>query len=123
MTPNKEITLTCSDPGLSTEEDNLVQRAAAELLRHVGGRQSAAIHLEKSIPQASGLAGGSSDAAATLAGLNEIWNLKPPRQALQKIGGPGGNGNAFFFNGPGACCTGWRVPRGGRPHGSGFRKR
>src|SRR5712692_9413402 len=56
------IRLSCDHPGLSTGPDNLVSRAAECLRRHTGCTRGAAIRLFKRIPQAAGLAGGSTDA-------------------------------------------------------------
>ncbi|HRZ18256.1 MAG TPA: 4-(cytidine 5'-diphospho)-2-C-methyl-D-erythritol kinase [Candidatus Hydrogenedentes bacterium] len=69
------LTLECSLPGLCAPEDNLALRAAALLRRHTGCRAGAHIRLEKRIPVAAGLAGGSADAAAALRGLNRLWGL------------------------------------------------
>ncbi|MCM8814213.1 MAG: 4-(cytidine 5'-diphospho)-2-C-methyl-D-erythritol kinase [Candidatus Omnitrophica bacterium] len=68
------IVFSCSDPALATAE-NLVCRAAALLQKTSGFSGGARIHLRKRIPCAAGLGGGSSDAAATLLGLNRLWGL------------------------------------------------
>jgi 4-diphosphocytidyl-2-C-methyl-D-erythritol kinase len=67
--------LGCSRPDLDTGADNLVCRAATVLREKTGCARGAAIHLEKNIPIAAGLAGGSGNAAATLAALNVLWDL------------------------------------------------
>ena len=71
------VVLSCNEPSLSVGEDNLVCRAARALATRaaecgvaVGGELC--IQLEKNIPMAAGLAGGSADAAATLRGFNEL---------------------------------------------------
>src|SRR5450755_3233260 len=56
------LRMTCSNSELSTGPDNLVQRAAHLLRQKTGSSRGATIHLEKRIPLAAGLAGGSSDA-------------------------------------------------------------
>src|SRR5262249_10868688 len=71
--PSGEVQLSSDHPQLPTGAENLIQRAAAALRKHTGCQQGAAIRLTKRIPLAAGLAGGSSDAAATLVGLNELW--------------------------------------------------
>src|SRR5947207_4295880 len=71
--PTGHVRLQCDLPNLSTGPDNLVCRAAEALRRHAGITRGAAIRLTKRIPLAAGLAGGSTDAAATLAGLNQLW--------------------------------------------------
>ncbi len=79
----KGISLTCSDPRLPTGEDNLVVRAARLLQRETDTTKGVAIHLEKRIPLAAGLAGGSGNAAATLVALDTLWklNLAPAKLA------------------------------------------
>lgn len=67
-----KIELHCDTPGLSTGEDNLVCRAARMFMDRYGKR-NLRIRLEKQIPIAAGLAGGSSDAAATLRALNRLY--------------------------------------------------
>ena len=71
-------------------EDNLVYKAAARLLdRYLwgkGGKGGVKISLEKHIPIAAGMAGGSSDAAATLTGLNELFELGLMGKELMEIG-------------------------------------
>src|SRR4051812_5948637 len=70
------ITLECDPPGLPTGPGNLVYKAADALPRHATRPAlGAAIRLVKRIPAQAGLAGGSSDAAATIAGLNRVWKL------------------------------------------------
>ena len=75
-TADAQITLSCDDPSLSTGADNLVLKAA-ELLRARSGfsELGVSMHLEKRIPIGAGLAGGSSDGAAALVGLNALWGL------------------------------------------------
>ena len=86
------LTLTISGEqsgGLSVETDNLVLRAAKLLQGHVSRPElGAAIHLEKVLPVASGIGGGSADAAAALTGLNSLWNLNLDQTELQKLSLP-----------------------------------
>jgi 4-diphosphocytidyl-2-C-methyl-D-erythritol kinase len=101
-----KIQLHCSRPDLSTGSENLVVRAA-ELLRHrTGCQRGADIRLTKRIPVAAGLAGGSTDAAAALAGLNDLWGLGLPRHELASLGAELGSDVPFFFATPAAWCTG-----------------
>ena len=75
------FSLTLSGPfgrDLSVGEDNLVLRAARELAGHAGMRQGAALHLEKNLPLASGIGGGSSDAATALHFLARHWGCEIP---------------------------------------------
>jgi 4-diphosphocytidyl-2-C-methyl-D-erythritol kinase len=100
------LSLTCDDPGLPTGPDNLVIRAASRLRDATGCTAGAEIRLTKRIPWAAGLGGGSSDAAATLVGLNELWKLGLSPAALARIGAGIGSDVPFFLNGPAAWCTG-----------------
>src|SRR5947209_6913376 len=81
-----EIRLHSDHPNLSTGPENLIVRAAELLRRRTGCGRGAAVRLAKRIPMAAGLAGGSSDAAATLAGLNRLWRLGLTRGELAVLG-------------------------------------
>jgi 4-diphosphocytidyl-2-C-methyl-D-erythritol kinase len=104
--PSGHVRLSCDLPGLSTGPENLVCRAAEALRRRTGSTQGAAIRLAKRIPMAAGLAGGSTDAAATLAGLNCSWELGLSACELAAIGAEIGSDVPFFFSTPAAWCTG-----------------
>lgn len=71
---------------LGDSETNLVTRAARLLQEACGVRQGAGIRVRKRIPIGGGLGGGSSDAAAALVGLNTLWRLGLPREALVTLG-------------------------------------
>lgn len=80
-TPAETISLSLSGrfgAGLSAEPDNLVLRAARALLAQVGGGQGASLSLEKNLPIASGIGGGSADAAAALRVLARLWKPSQP---------------------------------------------
>jgi 4-diphosphocytidyl-2-C-methyl-D-erythritol kinase len=100
------ICLRCDHPDLPTGPDNLVYRAAELLRQRHGIEAGAEILLRKRIPLAAGLAGGSSDAAATLAGLNRLWRLGLGRDELAALGAEVGSDVPFFFHAPAAWCTG-----------------
>ena len=100
------IQLICNRPDLSVGPDNLVVRAATLLKERTGCDRGARIRLTKRIPLAAGLAGGSSDAAATLRGLNRLWRLGLSRKRLRDLGAELGSDVAFFFATPAAWCTG-----------------
>jgi 4-diphosphocytidyl-2-C-methyl-D-erythritol kinase len=102
----REIRLACNHPDLSTGSENLVVRAAQLLRERTGCRRGAQIRLAKQIPLAAGLAGGSTDAAATLAGLNRLWQLGLAQPDLAQLGAVLGSDVAFFFATPAAWCTG-----------------
>ncbi len=101
-----EISLSCDDPELPTGPGNLAIKAAQLLQERTGCERGAAIELKKRIPWAAGLGGGSSDAAATLAGLNELWELGLPTERLAALGAEIGSDVPFFFHTPAAFCTG-----------------
>ena len=91
----EEITLSVTGPfapALAGEGDNLVLRAARALRAAFGIGQGAAIHLDKHLPVASGIGGGSADAAATLRLLTRLWGLPgdDPSQATLHL--PRGRG-------------------------------
>jgi 4-diphosphocytidyl-2-C-methyl-D-erythritol kinase len=101
-----EVRLLCEHPGLATGPDNLVCRSARLLRQRTGCTRGATVHLTKRIPLAAGLAGGSSDAAATLAGLNGLWGLGLSQRDLASLAAELGSDIAFFFSTPVAWCTG-----------------
>jgi 4-diphosphocytidyl-2-C-methyl-D-erythritol kinase len=68
------IHLTCSEPSLPTDSSNLVCRAAGEFFEAAAIASGVSIHLEKRIPMAAGLGGGSGNAATTLLALNEMFD-------------------------------------------------
>jgi 4-diphosphocytidyl-2-C-methyl-D-erythritol kinase len=72
--------------GLTNSDDNLVLRAASILRAHLGESRGARIKLIKHLPIASGIGGGSSDAAATLVGLNRLWGGVVSDGTLQGLG-------------------------------------
>jgi len=81
-------------------EDNLAYRAAVALREEAGnGNLGALIELEKRIPAAAGLGGGSSDAAAVLRGLKRIWGLDLDIERLARIGASLGADVPFFLHG------------------------
>lgn len=79
------LSLTCDHAPTKNMTDNLVYRVAHAMQDHfrLGGVQ---IHLKKQIPVAAGLGGGSADAAATLRGLNRLFNLGLSLKALAEFG-------------------------------------
>lgn len=94
-------------PQLSTGQDNLIMRAARLLAQETGQELPSRIRVVKRIPMAAGLAGGSTDAAAALQGLNCLWNLKLTNAALCSIGAQIGSDIPFFLGGNGAAiCRG-----------------
>jgi len=100
------LELSVSDPTLPTDASNLAWRAAAALGQAAGVRRGARIAIDKHIPAAAGLGGGSSDAAAVLAGLNRLWGLRWPLARLAEVGAEVGSDVPFFLRGGTAMATG-----------------
>ena len=85
---SRALTLAVGGPeaaALAAEPDNLVLRAARALADAAGIAPRAALSLEKALPVASGIGGGSADAAAALRALNILWNIGWPEARLQDI--------------------------------------
>ena len=104
--PSGAITLRCDDATLPTGADNLVVKAAERLKAASGVSRGVSIELRKAIPAQAGLAGGSSDAAATLRALDRIWDLRTPADRLDALAGEIGSDVAFFNHAPAAICRG-----------------
>jgi 4-diphosphocytidyl-2-C-methyl-D-erythritol kinase len=91
-----EIGLECDEPSL--KRDNLVMRAAILLKEHTKCGLGARIELRKHIPWGMGLGGGSSDAAAALLALNELWGLRLPLSELVHLAFELGSDVPFFVH-------------------------
>ena len=96
-----DIELSCNAKELQSE-DNLVFKAAVILKKMSGYASGVKIYLEKQIPWAAGLGGGSSDAAVTLTGLNRLWSLGMTREKLAEVAALIGSDVPFFLYG-GTC--------------------
>jgi 4-diphosphocytidyl-2-C-methyl-D-erythritol kinase len=92
------LELTCDVAQLATEV-NLAYQAARLLQQRTGCAQGATIRIEKRIPIAAGLGGGSSDAAATLLALNKCWGLGLASDELATLATELGADVAFFLRG------------------------
>tara|TARA_Y100000590_G_scaffold435255_1_gene554461 strand:- start:3127 stop:3867 length:741 start_codon:yes stop_codon:yes gene_type:complete len=92
-------TFTCSDPSLALDETNLCLQAAEALKKEVGPMDNISIHLEKRIPVGAGLGGGSSDAAATIKGINTLFDLKLSEEKQHAVAVSLGADVPFFLNG------------------------
>ena len=91
---------------LPTDERNLAWRAAELMADHVGRAPDVAITIEKSIPVAGGMAGGSADAAAVLVAMNSLWELGVPRRDLHTLAARLGSDVPFALHGGTALGTG-----------------
>lgn len=83
-----KITVETNLPFLPTNENNLVYKAAKRLMEEYGIKDGVAIKLHKHIPVAAGLAGGSTDAAAVLYGMNRLFGLEISRAELMSLSVP-----------------------------------
>jgi 4-diphosphocytidyl-2-C-methyl-D-erythritol kinase len=100
------IDFQCDDPSVPHGDDNLVVRAVKAFFEETNLNGGVAITLQKKIPHGAGLGGGSSDAAATLLALNQLFETKLPREALAKLGSAIGSDVPFFLFESAAICKG-----------------
>lgn len=100
------VELTVSGRSVPTGEENLVVRAANLLRDRHEVEAGVKIHLEKAIPVGAGLGGGSSDAAAVLVGLSELWGLELAQEELLTLAADLGSDVPFFIVGGTAICRG-----------------
>ncbi len=98
LTPADDITLICDNPALESP-DNLAYKAARLLQEESGYTGGAHISIDKGIPVSAGLGGGSSDAAATLNGLNHLWRLDMTPAQLEAIAAQLGSDVPFLLKG------------------------
>ena len=116
-----QLTLTIDGPfapGLAGEGDNLVLRAARALTAEAGTLAGASLTLTKNLPVASGIGGGSADAAAALRALRALWRLEVRDDTLLQIAATLGSdvpvciaSHAAFMEGRGEILTKITVPR------------
>lgn len=100
------ITIFSHNRYVPDDDRNLAYQAAALLKERFNIKQGVSIKIEKNIPVAAGLAGGSSDAAATLRGLNRLWNLGLSMDELAELGAEIGSDVSFCVYGGTALATG-----------------
>lgn len=100
------ITVTCKPLSAPAGEQNLAYRAAQLVLKKARSDQSIAIRIHKRIPVGAGLGGGSSDAAATIVGLNRLLKLRFSARQLERLGLAVGADVPFFVHGRPARARG-----------------
>jgi 4-diphosphocytidyl-2-C-methyl-D-erythritol kinase len=100
------IQLTCSEPTLPTDSRNLVYRAGEAFLQSARIQDGVSIELEKRIPMAAGLGGGSGNAATTLVGLNDLFGQPLTAKQLELIAASLGSDIPFFLQTKPALATG-----------------
>ena len=104
--PAPGLSLATTDPDLPTDGGNLVVRAADALRQWAGVRAGARLHLDKRVPYGAGLGSGSSDAAAALRLLADLWRLDVPPADLAALALELGSDVPFFLGGAAAHATG-----------------
>jgi 4-diphosphocytidyl-2-C-methyl-D-erythritol kinase len=102
----ESLELRTTAPGIPTDASNLALGAALRLREAAGVERGARITLDKRIPIAAGLGGGSTDAAAVLLGLNRLWGLRWPVDRLAEVAVTLGMDVPFFLRGGVAFATG-----------------
>lgn len=102
----KGIELICNNPALPADSTNLVYRAAGAFRDAAAISDGIRIHLEKNIPMAAGLGGGSGNAATTLLALNDLFGSPLPPEKLHQIAASLGSDIPFFLQDKPALATG-----------------
>ncbi|WP_407838846.1 4-(cytidine 5'-diphospho)-2-C-methyl-D-erythritol kinase [Streptomyces sp. DSM 116496] len=108
-TPADELTVTCAGPDagkVPLDRTNLAARAAEILAERAGLAPAVHLHIEKRIPVAGGMAGGSADGAAALLACDALWGLKTPAEELLAICAELGSDVPFSLVGGAALGTG-----------------
>jgi 4-diphosphocytidyl-2-C-methyl-D-erythritol kinase len=100
------LTVTCDHPLVPGGKKNIVYQAAARFLEEYGIDREVHIDIVKRIPVGAGLGGGSSDAAATLLGLNRLFHIQSPVRKLLQLAASLGADVPFFIRGVPARATG-----------------
>ncbi|WP_058300537.1 4-(cytidine 5'-diphospho)-2-C-methyl-D-erythritol kinase [Gorillibacterium timonense] len=104
--PRDTIMISSQAGYIPLDEKNLAFQAAKLIKDRYQVTKGVYIHLDKKIPVAAGLAGGSSDAAATLRGLNRLWNLGMTQEEMMKLGSELGSDVPFCVSGGTAIARG-----------------
>jgi 4-diphosphocytidyl-2-C-methyl-D-erythritol kinase len=97
LSPNQGISVTADDPSIPTDSSNLAYRAANLFLKRQKIILGISIHIKKRIPAGAGLGGGSSNAAATLSGLNKLLGCNLTESDLLRLGVEIGADVPFFI--------------------------
>jgi len=100
------VQLACNHPELPTDSTNLVHRAATAFLAAATITDGVRIHLEKKLPLAGGIGGGSANAAVTFRALNELFGTPLPPEKLHGLAAALGSDVPFFLYGQPALATG-----------------
>lgn len=103
---SRGINVVCDNQQVPVNEGNLAYTAAQTMLNRYKVKDGVSISIKKNIPIAAGLGGGSSNAASTLVGINQLFELGISKQELMKIGKDIGADVPFFIFGNTALATG-----------------
>ncbi|MBQ9698586.1 MAG: 4-(cytidine 5'-diphospho)-2-C-methyl-D-erythritol kinase [Acidaminococcaceae bacterium] len=106
ITESPELRVTVDIPDLEGGPSNLAYKAAVLMAEYAHRKPKVHIHIDKKIFLAAGLAGGSTDAAAVLRGLNRFWELKLPTDKLERLGAKLGSDVPFCVAGGTSLATG-----------------
>ena len=106
FTESPELIVTTDLPGLEGGPSNLAWKAAVLMGEYAHREPRVHIHIEKKVFLAAGLAGGSTDAAAVLRGLNRFWELKLSGEKLERLGAKLGSDVPFCVAGGTVLATG-----------------
>ncbi|TKJ40385.1 4-(cytidine 5'-diphospho)-2-C-methyl-D-erythritol kinase [candidate division LCP-89 bacterium B3_LCP] len=104
--PDFSISMSCDSDVVPCDAQNLCVKSAKLLQEYTQCERGVHIHLTKNIPVGAGLGGGSSDAAATLAGLNLLWNTKLASSTLMELAAQIGSDVPFFLMDSTCIATG-----------------
>lgn len=100
------IKISCTSPEVPAGEENLAYRAARLVLSQFNIKSGIHIHIEKRIPVAAGLAGGSSNGAAVIKGMNELFELNLSQEDMLSLGLHLGSDVPFCISGGTAVASG-----------------
>jgi 4-diphosphocytidyl-2-C-methyl-D-erythritol kinase len=101
-----EIRLSCNKPFIPTDERNLAYKAARLFKEHFSISQGVDIYIQKNIPMSAGMAGGSTDAAAVLKLMNQVFEINAPIEELRELGVRIGADVPYCIEGGTALCEG-----------------
>jgi 4-diphosphocytidyl-2-C-methyl-D-erythritol kinase len=106
ITTQREIAIACDHTQVPTNEENIAYKAVQVMQKALGRKDGALIEIEKKIPVAAGLAGGSANAAAVMVGLNLLWDGGLTVRDLEKLAQSLGSDVPFCIDGGTALAVG-----------------
>jgi 4-diphosphocytidyl-2-C-methyl-D-erythritol kinase len=106
LSDNKSVAVTCSHPDVPSDESNLCHKAAVLFGESAGIQEGIQIHIKKNIPVGAGLGGGSSDAAAVIRSLSELYGFPLTDKELYSLAVSVGSDVPFFLKPGTAFATG-----------------